>query len=97
MQNLKVSICLLLIFLFSLCFILPCFAEDTTYVWSSNSNSINNVNTIDTNTVDTNNNNIITNEITQTNSEIDQDNKLSLKSGSAILIEQTTRSNSIFS
>ena len=36
MRNLKLSICLLLILLLTICYISPCFAEDTTYVWSSN-------------------------------------------------------------
>ncbi len=65
MQFFKLSICFLLIFLITFCCMIPCFAEDSIYVWSSN-------------------------ESTQTNSEIEESNNLSLESEGAILIEQTT-------
>lgn len=105
------------IFLLSFSLVFSCsilsFAEESIYVWSSNSNEINslnnnsnekinNTNTNDnanninsnkkinnTNTND-NANNINSNETIQTDSEITDNNSLSLESGSAILIEQTT-------
>ena len=87
------------IFLLSFSLVFSCsilsFAEESIYVWSSNSNEINSLNNIsnekinNTNTND-NANNITSNETIQTDSEITDNNSLSLESGSAILIEQTT-------
>ena len=66
------------IFLLSFSLVFSCsilsFAEESIYVWSSNNNA----------------NNINSNETIQTDSEITDNNSLSLESGSAILIEQTT-------
>ena len=52
-----------------LCYVVPCFAEQTAYVWSPTSES---------------------NNTLETTTEITENNSLSLESGSAILIEQTT-------
>lgn len=57
-----------------------CFAEETAYVWSSNSNSLQNNNTLNT----------AENETAETNTEVAGNNSLNLESGSGILIEQTT-------
>ena len=57
-----------------------CFAEETIYVWSSNSNSLSNNTTL----------NIKENQTTETNTEVSENNSLNLESASAILIEQTT-------
>lgn len=67
MRIFKLLFCIFFIFVLNLYYILPCFAEETTYVWSSSST-----------------------EVQETNSEISDNNSLSLESGSAILIEQTT-------
>lgn len=74
MHKIKLSISFLLIFTILIAFTLPCFAEETTYVWSSNSTPVNSTN-----------NTIATNASEETNS-----NNLNLESASAILIEQTT-------
>lgn len=52
-----------------LCYVVPCFAEQTAYVWSPTSES---------------------NSTLETTTEITENNSLSLESGSAILVEQTT-------
>ena len=57
-----------------------CFATDSVYVWSSNSNSISN-NSIESNTK---------NNTVPTSSNIADDNSLNLESGAAILIEQSS-------
>ena len=69
-----------IILIFTMCFYIttPVFSEETTYVWSPNNNSLN----------DSTNDN--SSQIKETNSEVDESNSLSLESGSAILIEQTT-------
>ena len=66
--------------IFTECFYItaPVFSEETTYVWSPNNNSLN----------DSTNDN--SSQIKETNSEVNESNSLSLESGSAILIEQTT-------
>ena len=66
--------------IFTMCFYIttPVFSEETTYVWSPNNNSLN----------DSTNDN--SSQVKETNSEVDESNSLSLESGSAILIEQTT-------
>lgn len=69
MRSLKLSICLLLVLFFIFYYISPCFAEETTYVWSSN---------LGLQSIET---------VSEINSE---NNSLSLESGSAILVEQTT-------
>ena len=64
--------------------IVPCFAEESVYVWSPiHSNNTNEIATTENMTTE----NIETEE---TNSEVVDNNSLSLESGSAILIEQTT-------
>lgn len=57
-----------------------CFATDSVYVWSSNSNSISN-NSIESNTK---------NNIVPTSADITDNNSLNLESGAAILIEQSS-------
>lgn len=57
-----------------------CFATDSVYVWSSNSNSISN-NSIESNTK---------NNTVPTSSDITDNNSLNLESGAAILIEQSS-------
>lgn len=78
----KLKLLILFLFLFVIIFTLtmPCFAEETTYVWSSSSTPVSSTNT------ENNTNNIIsTNSSEETNS-----NSLNLESASAILIEQST-------
>lgn len=53
MRILKQSICLFLILLFILTLSVPCFAEETTYVWSPTTSSLNTTNS--TNSANTNN------------------------------------------
>lgn len=84
MRFLKLFTCISLILIFSLCLATPCFAEATAYVWSP----------LDNTTKET------SSPISETNAEAASDtensnstsgsNTLSLESGSAILIEQTT-------
>lgn len=70
MQNLRLSICLLLILFLIFYCMSPCFAEETTYVWSPDSGF----------------------QSVETSSDVSstENNALSLESGAAILIEQTT-------
>lgn len=77
MAKFKIYISLFLVFIFTASFFTQCFAEETTYVWSSNVNVINYNNTVTENT------------ITDTSSEV-SNNSLNLESGAAILIEQST-------
>lgn len=84
MRIFKLSICLLIILILNLCCIVPCFAEESIYVWSPINTNATNENTAAENTITEN---IQTEE---TNSEVVDNNSLSLESGSAILIEQTT-------
>ena len=103
MRFFKLFTCLVFILGFCLFPITSCFAENTVYVWSpteSNTTALNTtaVNTTTTNT--TTDNTIADNEnkVIETNSENEEveeenstnENTLSLESGSAILIEQTT-------
>lgn len=86
MRIFKLLISFILVFMMILYCVLPCFAEETSYVWSPSGNSINNnVNTNSNTNTDTNDK-----EVEETNSEVTQNNSLSLESGAAILIEQTT-------
>ncbi|MCI8444361.1 MAG: D-alanyl-D-alanine carboxypeptidase [Clostridia bacterium] len=86
MRIFKLFIGSLLVFMMILCGTLPCFAEETSYVWSPNGNSIHhNENTNFNTNTDTKDE-----EVEETNSEVSQNNSLSLESGAAILIEQTT-------
>lgn len=84
MRIFKLSICLLIILILNLCCIVPCFAEESIYVWSPINSNATNENTFAENTITEN---IQTEE---TNSEVVDNNSLSLESGSAILIEQTS-------
>lgn len=107
MRNFKLYISILLIVILTFSITLPCFAEETTYVWSSMSNTINNSSNINNSNDKANNSNInsantntnvnttndisdVKNIVSETNSEVNDSNPLSLESGSAILIEQTT-------
>ena len=86
-KNKILPISLLIIFFINV-FTYTCFAEETVYVWSSSSNSLNEAN--NTNTVETNAQVQDESEnISQINNE-NGENSLALESGSAILIEQTT-------
>lgn len=80
MHKLKLSISFLLLFIIVFTLTLPCFAEETSYVWSSSSTPINS-----SNTENVTNNTIATNSNIETNSDT-----LNLESASAILIEQST-------
>lgn len=66
MHKIKLSISLLLIIALIFSFVLPCFAEETTYVWSTDSTSVN-ANAINTST-NTNVNNTTNNANTNTSS-----------------------------
>lgn len=79
MRIFKLSICLLIILILNLYCIVPCFAEESIYVWSPINSSSTDENTTNKNT-----------QTEETNSGVVDDNSLSLESGSAILIEQTT-------
>ena len=75
MKLFKKYICFALSFIFVFSYIMPCFANDTLYVWSTMSKPIEN-NSVSTN-ADTSEDNSLS-------------NSLNLESASAILIEQTT-------
>ena len=86
MRNFKFFICLLLIFSFIFFTFSYCFAEDTVYVWSSTSNTLNtenNSNTTNTNLSSPNTTNV-------SSSDVENTDTLNLESESAILIEQST-------
>ena len=86
MRNFKFFICLLLIFSFIFFTFSYCFAEDTVYVWSSTSNTLNtenNSNTTNTNISSPNTTNV-------SSSNVENTDTLNLESESAILIEQST-------
>lgn len=74
MRFFKLFTCILLILIFSLYFTIPCFAEATTYVWSP---------------IDTEKTKETSSDVSQTETD-STTNTLSLESGSAILIEQST-------
>ena len=78
---------LILIILFSIT--VPCFADDSVYVWSSTSTPINNTSISNNISNTTNSSNKNSNTI-ETNGSTDENNPLNLESESAILIEQTT-------
>lgn len=75
MKLFKKYICFALSFIFVFSYIMPCFANDTLYVWSTMSKPVEN-NSVSTN-ADTSEDNSLS-------------NSLNLESASAILIEQTT-------
>ena len=91
MHKLKLSISFLLVIVFIISLSLPCFAEETTYVWSSESSPVNS--NITENNIQ-NNRNFNTDAILTNSSEEDNsansNNSLNLESASAILIEQST-------
>ena len=90
MRKIKLSISLLLILALIFSFALPCFAEETTYVWSSNSSPVNANNINNTiNKMNTNTNNTIATNAENEEKETSS-NGLNLESASAILIEQST-------
>ncbi len=80
MHNFKIYICICLILIFTFFSFSYCFAEETTYVWSSNASS--NVNNIETDPSQT--------SIFSSSSDSNFSNTLNLESASAILIEQST-------
>lgn len=86
MHKTKISLSFLLIIAITFSSTIPCFAEETTYVWSSTSTSVDS--SVTKNTTD---NNLSTNNTIATNAnEKANSNVLNLESESAILIEQTT-------
>lgn len=89
MRRLQLLISFFLIFIFIFGFTIPCLAEETAYVWSSSSNSVNrqsNTDGMDREAEVENTNNMVA-----TNAEEEANhNSLNLESASAILIEQTT-------
>ena len=98
MHSLKLFISTLMIFI--LFFALTpycCLAEDTLYVWSDSSKTVEDITKVDSELVTQNNeynsNNSSDTDIgtvKQVSSELSSENSLNLESGSAILIEQTT-------
>lgn len=86
MQKLKLSISffLSLVLVFSLT--IPCFAEETTYVWSSTSTPVSANNVSNNETTNT----LATNSTEENEENKKEPNTLNLESASAILIEQTT-------
>ena len=88
------TIFLILVILFSIT--VPCFADDSVYVWSSTSTPVNNTNStagntdISNNTSNTTNSSNENSNTLETNSSTDENNPLNLESEAAILIEQTT-------
>lgn len=98
MRKIKLLTCFLLIATLVISFTIPCFAEETTYVWSSdttpvNANPIKNTNNNMNSNTSTNTSNTTNNTIT-TNAENEEkqisSNTLNLESPSAVLIEQST-------
>lgn len=92
MHKLKLFISFFLILILCISFLHPCFAEETSYVWSSSSTPVNaNIIESDTNyTDDESNDEMNTNTITTTEKTETSNNALNLESESAILIEQST-------
>lgn len=86
MHKLKLSISFLITFIIAFSFSIPCFAEETTYVWSSSSTPVFS-NTTENNTLSNNETNTIA---TNSNEQEANNTTLNLESASAILIEQTT-------
>ena len=65
--------------------------DDSLYVWSSSSNTLNNTNVnTSTNTTDVSNVEDDSSVLTNATSEVTDDNSLNLESASAILIEQSS-------
>lgn len=80
MQKLKLLISYMIISIMIFSFSLPCFGNETTYVWSNDSKPLNQTNSNNT-----------TNDANEINAIINNtSNSLNLESPSAILIEQTT-------
>ena len=84
MRIYKYIISLLLVFLILLSCITPCFAENTTYVWSNSASKISENTETESSITSTNE------EKNIPTSSSDSSNSLNLESTSAILIEQTT-------
>lgn len=96
MRYFKLLTCMLLVLIFTFSFLTPCLADDSTYVWAPlTSNALSENSTTETSSNVTNKT-TATNETTsntttnETNAKVTNSNPLSLESGSAILIEQTT-------
>lgn len=91
MPKLKLFISFFLILILCISFTLPCFAEETSYVWSSSSTPVNaNIDESDTHHTNANNDETNRNSITSANETESSNNTLNLESASAILIEQST-------
>ncbi len=87
MQKIKLSISFFLSMLLIFSFTMPCFAEETTYVWSSTSTPVSaTVTQNQTNTLATNS----TEDNEKETEKSTTSNMLNLESASAVLIEQTT-------
>lgn len=90
MRKIKLSISFLLILTLIVSFTLPCFAEETTYVWSSISTGVP-VKDTNENTNPNDDSTSNTDKVIATNTNQDNNsNTLALESPSAILIEQST-------
>lgn len=90
MRKIKILISFLLILTLIVSYTLPCFAEETTYVWSSISTGVS-VKDTNENTNPNSDSTSNTDKIIATNTNQDNDsNTLALESPSAILIEQST-------
>lgn len=89
MHKTKISLSFLLIIAITFSLTIPCFAEETTYVWFSTSTPVDS--SVTKNTTDNNpTTNAANNTITTNANEEANSNVLDLESESAILIEQTT-------
>ena len=95
----KKSISLFIVFILLITISIPCFADDTIYVWSSTSSPINTTNNAskENNISNNSSTNSTSNQINDdkksqlTNAKnVSEENSLNLESQSAILIEQTT-------
>ena len=83
-----ISILTIIILLIGITF--PCLATDSLYVWSNDSQSVEDITKVDSNMVNQNSTNNSIGSATQVNSEAIEENMLNLESESAILIEQRT-------
>ena len=88
MYKSKIIISFFIIFIITFSFTLPCFAENTAYVWSSSSTPVDSQNS--SNVQDTGQIKHETEDENIPASSNNSSNSLSLESASAILIEQTT-------
>ena len=83
-----ISILIITILLMGMAF--PCLAEDSLYVWSDSSKSVEDITKVDNNAIQQNSTNNSIGSVTQVSSDVAEENKLNLESESAILIEQHT-------